>query len=253
MMGASDHEFVGDAAHINLEIEALHRRTREMPGQTARHGSPANRTRRPGADGEIELGPVESLRQGAERALLAPDLRINYGFTPGWEASLEGKLTHGLTAGVPGTSLVEGDALLKGVLREGSLQEKPGPVSQPNLVFYCQGLMINMGPEQSLMALSRSAGTGGPSISTRKLSLPASSMPIISSTRSSRVRVTGRCDRSPKSFMRAMSACFEPAPPSSGRSGRCKTISQLTLACAARAPMAKPLARSVPDNPNYTR
>jgi hypothetical protein len=27
----------------------------------------------------------------------------------------------------------------------------------------------------------------------------------------------------------------------------------LTLACAARAPMAKPLARSVPDNPNYTR
>jgi hypothetical protein len=42
MMGASDHEFVGDAAHINLEIEALHRRAREMPGQTARHGSPAN-------------------------------------------------------------------------------------------------------------------------------------------------------------------------------------------------------------------
>jgi len=76
---------------------------------------------------EIELGPVEYLRIGAERALLAPDLRINYGFTPGWEAALEGKLTHGLTAGVPGTSLVESQALLKGVLREGSLQEKPGP------------------------------------------------------------------------------------------------------------------------------
>jgi len=76
---------------------------------------------------EIELGPVEYLREGAERMLLAPDLRINYGFIPGWEASLEGKLTHGLTAGIPGTSLVESDALLKGVLREGSLQEKPGP------------------------------------------------------------------------------------------------------------------------------
>jgi len=76
---------------------------------------------------EIELGPVEYLRVGAERALLAPDLRINYGFIPGWEASLEGKLTHGLTQGVPGTSLVESQALLKGVLREGSLQEKPGP------------------------------------------------------------------------------------------------------------------------------
>jgi hypothetical protein len=30
---------------------------------------------------EIELGPVEYLRDGAERALLAPDVRINYGFT----------------------------------------------------------------------------------------------------------------------------------------------------------------------------
>jgi len=76
---------------------------------------------------EIELGPVEYLRGGAERILVAPDLRINYGFIPGWEAALEGKLSHGLTAGVPGTSVVESDALLKGVLREGSLQEKSGP------------------------------------------------------------------------------------------------------------------------------
>src|SRR6516165_12029727 len=76
---------------------------------------------------EIELGPVEYLREGAERMLLAPDLRINYGFIPGWEMALEGKLTHGLTAGVSGTSLVESQALLKGVLREDSLQEKPGP------------------------------------------------------------------------------------------------------------------------------
>jgi hypothetical protein len=76
---------------------------------------------------EIELGPLEYLRERGERSLLAPDLRINYGFIPGWEAALEGKLTHGLTAGVPGASLVESQALLKGVLREGSLQEKPGP------------------------------------------------------------------------------------------------------------------------------
>jgi hypothetical protein len=66
---------------------------------------------------EIELGPLEYLRAGAERTLLAPDLRINYGFIPDWEAALEGKLTHGLTAGVPGTSLVESQALFKGVLR----------------------------------------------------------------------------------------------------------------------------------------
>jgi hypothetical protein len=76
---------------------------------------------------EIELGPVEYLREGAERMLLAPDLRINYGFAGGWEASLEGDVTHGLTPGIAGTSLGAGEALLKGVLREGSLQEKSGP------------------------------------------------------------------------------------------------------------------------------
>jgi hypothetical protein len=78
-------------------------------------------------DIEIELGPVEYLRDGAERELFAPDARINYGFAPSWEASLEGKVAYGLTVGIPGASLVESEALLKGVLREGSLQEKPGP------------------------------------------------------------------------------------------------------------------------------
>jgi opacity protein-like surface antigen len=76
---------------------------------------------------EIELGPVGYLRDGADRTLSAPNLRINYGFTPGWEATLEGILAHGLTADIPGTRLVENEALLKTVLREGSLQEKSGP------------------------------------------------------------------------------------------------------------------------------
>jgi len=76
---------------------------------------------------EIELGPVEYLREGAERTLFAPDYRINYGFTSGWEASLEGKAAYGLTAGLPAASLVSSDILLKRVLREGSLQEKAGP------------------------------------------------------------------------------------------------------------------------------
>jgi hypothetical protein len=72
---------------------------------------------------EIELGPVEYLRDEADRA----NVRIKYGFTPGWEAVLEGILAHGLTADIPGTRLIENDAFLKAVLREGSLQEKSGP------------------------------------------------------------------------------------------------------------------------------
>ena len=76
---------------------------------------------------EIELGPVKYLREGSERALFAPNVRLNYGFVPGWEAVLEGELAHGLTAGTSGTRLVGNGAFLKGMLREGSLQEKPGP------------------------------------------------------------------------------------------------------------------------------
>jgi len=176
---------------------------------------------------EIELGPVEYLRAGDERALLAPDLRINYGFIPRWEAALEGKLTHGLTAGIPGTSLVEIQALLKGVLREGTLQEKPGPSIATEFGVLLPGI-------------NDQHATG-----TRKSSSPVSSTPITFSTRSSRVRMTGPCGRSSNSSMRAMLACFEPAPPSSARSGRSRTILQLTSGYAARASMAKLPARSV--------
>ena len=34
-------------------------------------------------DVEIELGPVEYFREGAEHMLFAPDLRVNYGFASG--------------------------------------------------------------------------------------------------------------------------------------------------------------------------
>jgi len=193
---------------------------------------------------EIELGPVEYLRAGAERSLLAPDLRINYGFIQGWEAALEGKLTHGLTAGIPGTSLVESQALLKVCCTRAVCRKSPGPVSQPNLAFSCRGLMINMGPERFLMASSQSAGIGELSTSTFKLSSRVSSMPITFSTPSSKVRMTGPCDRSRNSSMRAMLACFEAGPPLSGQFGRSKTILRLTSGYAARASMAKPPARS---------
>jgi hypothetical protein len=78
-------------------------------------------------DVEIELGPVEYMREGAERVLFAPDLRVNYGFRPDWEASIEGGLTHALSPDIPATTLIGNIASLKTVLREGSLQQKPGP------------------------------------------------------------------------------------------------------------------------------
>src|SRR5215467_14170167 len=108
---------------------------------------------------EIELGPVESLRVGAERTLLAPDLRINYGFISGWEAALEGKLTHGLTAGIPVQAWSKARLCSKACYARARYRRSLVPVSQPNSAFSCRGSMINMAPEQSLTVSSRTAGT----------------------------------------------------------------------------------------------
>jgi hypothetical protein len=78
-------------------------------------------------DIEVELGPAGYLREGSERTLIAPAARFNYGFATGWEAVLEGQAAHGLSGDAKRSSLVGNAASLKGVLREGSLQDKPGP------------------------------------------------------------------------------------------------------------------------------
>ena len=75
---------------------------------------------------EVELGPTEYIRQGAERLLVAPDLRLNYGVAEGWEAVIEGRTAHGLSTTVRRTSQVENGLFLKGVLRQGVLQDQPG-------------------------------------------------------------------------------------------------------------------------------
>lgn len=66
-------------------------------------------------------------REGSERVLFAPDLRVNYGFAPDWAATVEGDLAHALAGDVPATRLTGNIASHKSELREGSLQDKPGP------------------------------------------------------------------------------------------------------------------------------
>ncbi len=72
-------------------------------------------------DVEIELGPAEYLSEGPEREIFAPNFRLNYGFTSGWEATIEGEFAHALTSDIRGTSRVGNIASLNSVLREGSL------------------------------------------------------------------------------------------------------------------------------------
>jgi hypothetical protein len=78
---------------------------------------------------EIELGPVGYLAEPRDQYLVAPNLVLNLGILHGWEAVLEGEHLI-LLGGAPGDArfrLVDTGFFLKGVLRDGSLQEATGP------------------------------------------------------------------------------------------------------------------------------
>jgi hypothetical protein len=74
---------------------------------------------------EIEMQPAGILKDASGTILIAPAARFNYGLTETWEAVLEGQIEHPLSPSGPSTLTAAG-AFLKGVLREGSLQEKSG-------------------------------------------------------------------------------------------------------------------------------
>jgi hypothetical protein len=78
---------------------------------------------------EIELGPVGYLKEEHNRYLVAPDLVLNLGIVHGWEAVLEGEHLILLDGphGEPRYRLVDTGFFLKGVLRDGSLQDGEGP------------------------------------------------------------------------------------------------------------------------------
>src|SRR3954451_24529472 len=75
---------------------------------------------------EIELQPAGLFKDVSGKTLIAPAARFNYGYTENWEAVLEGQFENPLTPSGP-ASLTASGAFLKGVLREGSLQDKTGP------------------------------------------------------------------------------------------------------------------------------
>ena len=75
---------------------------------------------------EIEMQPAGVRKDESGTTLIAPATRFNYGFTDNWEAVLEGQLETPLSPSGP-SSLRAAGAFLKGVLREGSLQDKTGP------------------------------------------------------------------------------------------------------------------------------
>jgi len=75
---------------------------------------------------EIEMQPAGVRKDPSGKTLIAPAARFNYGFMDNWEAVLEGQFENPLSSPGPSTLTAAG-AFLKGVLREGSLQDKTGP------------------------------------------------------------------------------------------------------------------------------
>jgi hypothetical protein len=75
---------------------------------------------------EIEMQPAGLLKDASGTTLVAPAARFNFGFRENWEAVLEGQLQTPLSPS-GSSSLTAAGAFLKGVLREGSLQDKTGP------------------------------------------------------------------------------------------------------------------------------
>lgn len=77
---------------------------------------------------ELELGPAGYLRAPGRRFLVAPSFIGNIGFVRNWELVLQGREFWLLddVAGEHGSRFVESGILLKGVLREGSLQKRAG-------------------------------------------------------------------------------------------------------------------------------
>ena len=78
---------------------------------------------------ELELGPLGFLKTGPDRFLVAPGAILNLGVARDWELVLQGRqlIFLGELAGEPRVRLVDTGLFLKGVLREGSLQQADGP------------------------------------------------------------------------------------------------------------------------------
>jgi hypothetical protein len=80
-------------------------------------------------EAEIELGPVQWLRQGSQRFLQAPAVVANFGFSKDRELVIEGRheIARDPEPGESRSSLVDNAVSIKQVLRRGVLQDETGP------------------------------------------------------------------------------------------------------------------------------
>jgi hypothetical protein len=101
---------------------------------------------------EAELQPAGVLREGSQTRLIAPAAILNFGFSKGWEAVLQGQVETPLSTAEP-ASLRMTEALLKYVIREGALQDKPGPSIATEFGFLLPGVNAEPGLGASWAAI----------------------------------------------------------------------------------------------------
>lgn len=80
-------------------------------------------------EAEIELGPVQWLREGSQRFLQAPAVVANFGLSKDRELVIEGRheIARDPEPGESRSSLVDNAVSIKQVLRRGVLQDEAGP------------------------------------------------------------------------------------------------------------------------------
>jgi hypothetical protein len=78
---------------------------------------------------ELELGPLGRLREGSKRFRVAPAVIGNFGFSGDRELVIQGQREVALDRDMrePASSIVDNGIFIKQVLRQGVLQDKPGP------------------------------------------------------------------------------------------------------------------------------
>jgi hypothetical protein len=101
---------------------------------------------------EAELQPAGVLKEGSETRLVAPAAVLNFGFSKGWEAVLQGQVQTPLSSSEP-ASLQMTEAFLKYVIREGALQDKSGPSIATEFGFLLPGINAEPGVGASWAAI----------------------------------------------------------------------------------------------------
>jgi hypothetical protein len=102
---------------------------------------------------EVELQPAGFLKQGADKTLIAPAWVVNIGIAEGWEAVFQGQSQFPLGSSDERASFAGAGAFLKGVLREGSLQDKSGPSVATEFGALLPGINADSGVGASLAGI----------------------------------------------------------------------------------------------------